>query len=61
MKLELTQEEAAALTKVLEYYVSDLRMEVADTEQKDMRDALKVEEEALRRILQGLRARAPQG
>ena len=61
MKLEITRDEATALVKVLEHYVSDLRMEVADTEQKDMRDALKVEEEALKRILQGLQAGLPQG
>jgi DNA-binding MarR family transcriptional regulator len=55
IQLGLTKEEAAALVKALEYYVSELRMEVSDTEQKDMRDALKIEESTLKKILRSLK------
>ena len=55
IQLGLTEEEAAALVKALEYYVSELRMEVSDTEQKDMRDALKIEESTLKKILRSLK------
>jgi hypothetical protein len=53
--LELTENEASTLVKVLDYYVSELRMEVTDTEQKDLRDALKVEEDTLKRLVQILK------
>ncbi len=53
--LDLTENEAATLVKVLDYYVSELRMEVTDTEQKDLRDALKVEEDALKKIVHTLK------
>jgi len=53
--LELTENDASTLVKVLDYYVSELRMEVTDTEQKDLRDALKVEEDTLKGLLQMLK------
>jgi len=43
-KIELNEEEAATLKDILNSYVSDLRMEVADTDSKDLRDELKQEE-----------------
>jgi hypothetical protein len=55
IQLELTKDEAAALVKALDYYVSELRMEVTATEQQDFRDALKVEEELLKKITRTLR------
>ena len=58
--LDLKETEAAALVKVLDYYVSELRMEVAGTEQKDVRDALKSEEEALKSVLQALKTKLGQ-
>ena len=58
--LDLKETEAAALVKVLDYYVSELRMEVAGTEQKDVRDALKSEEDALKSVLQALKTRLGQ-
>jgi hypothetical protein len=54
--LDLTQSEAAALAKVLDYYVSELRMEVSDTDQKDVRDALKAEEGSLEKIRRALKS-----
>ena len=53
-QLNLTQEEASILRKVLEDYLSDLRMEVADTDMQDFRDRLKKEEEAIKKILGAL-------
>ena len=57
IRVELKEAEAAALVKVLDYYVSELRMEVAGTEQKDLRDALKSEEDALKSVLQALKTK----
>jgi hypothetical protein len=57
IRLDLTETESAALVKVLDYYVSELRMEITDTEQKDLRDALKTEEDVLKKILQTLKER----
>jgi uncharacterized membrane protein len=53
--LDLTEAEAAALIKALDYYISELRMEVTNTDQKDMRDELKAEEQTLKKIVQTLK------
>jgi hypothetical protein len=55
--LDLAEAEAATLVKVLDYYVSELRMEITDTEEKDLRDALKTEENVLKKILRTLKER----
>ena len=39
--LKLTNEEAAELKEVLTSYVSDLRMEIADTDKYEFREQLK--------------------
>ncbi len=49
--LNLTQKEVLVLKNVLEEYLSDLRMEVADTDKQDFRDSLKEEEETIKEIL----------
>ncbi|OPZ44811.1 MAG: hypothetical protein BWY93_00240 [Euryarchaeota archaeon ADurb.BinA087] len=49
--LTLTKEEVSILKDVLEEYLSDLRMEVADTDKQDFRDHLKKEEETIKEIL----------
>ena len=51
MNVELTAEEAEALAGALRVYISDLRMEIVDTERLAMRSKLKVEEELLASIL----------
>ncbi len=56
MKLELNDKEVSVLTKTLEIYISDLRLEIADTEKEAMRDTLKEEEVVLKEILQRLKA-----
>ena len=53
-QLVLTADEAALLSEILTSYLSDLRMEIADTEAKDFRDFLKQREVFLKRLLQTL-------
>ncbi len=48
--IELTAEEAEALRDLLEHHLSDLRMEIADTDRKDFREQLKERKELLRKI-----------
>jgi hypothetical protein len=54
--LELDPREAAILAEVLTDYVSDLRMEVANTDSQDVRDELKAREEFLKDLLLRLAA-----
>jgi hypothetical protein len=51
VQLILTAEEAALLSKILTSYLSELCMEIADTEAKDFRVALKQREVFLTRLL----------
>ncbi len=53
-QLTLTDEEAGTLRRVLEEYVSDLRMEIADTDSMDFRDQLKREETFLKKLIEQL-------
>jgi hypothetical protein len=50
-QLPLTDSEVSILRKVLESYLSDLRMEIADTEEMEFRERLKKEEEVIHKIL----------
>jgi hypothetical protein len=52
--ITLTESEAAMLKEALEIYVSDLRMEIVDTEEKDFREDLKHREAVLNRVLMAL-------
>jgi hypothetical protein len=52
----LTQEEAAALRGALNCYVSDLRMEIADTDSWQFRQNLKREALLLKKLLEQLDA-----
>ncbi len=54
MTLDLEPEEAAVLRRVLTTFLSDLRMEIVDTEDYDMREALKGDEEIIKRIIRSL-------
>lgn len=53
--LTLTDEEAGTLKKALETYLSDLRMEIADTDAQDFRENLKQEKSVITRLLEQLR------
>jgi hypothetical protein len=55
-QITLTQEEAATLREVLSSYVSDLRMEIADTDSMQFREDLKHREALLNKLLQQLDA-----
>ncbi len=54
-QLTLTDTEASTLRKVLETYLSDLRMEIVDTEAQDFREQLKEEENILEKIVKALK------
>jgi len=49
--VNLNEEELIVLRDVLESYLSDLRMEIADTDSFDFRKELKQKEERLKGIL----------
>lgn len=53
--LELNQQDVEVLEDVLESYLSDLRMEIADTDLKDFREGLKTKKEVLVKILDELK------
>ena len=55
MQISLTAAERSALEEALKEYLSDLRMEIADTDAKDFRDRLKEQEAILARVLAQLR------
>lgn len=54
-QLNLTDKEAVTLRHVLETYLSDLRMEIADTDAQGFRAGLKAEEATIKRLLEELR------
>lgn len=58
--VELTQEDAYVLKDVLETVLSDIRMEICDTDSVDFRDGLKREKNALQRLISQLQSKVPQ-
>jgi hypothetical protein len=54
VELTLSLDEAKTLKDALTTYLSELRMEIADTEQQEFRESLKTEEEILKKILESL-------
>jgi hypothetical protein len=48
--IQLADEEVEVLRSVLEEYITDLRMEVSNTDNMDFREALKRKEEILKRL-----------
>jgi hypothetical protein len=53
--IQLAEEEAEVLRSVLEEYISELRMEVANTDSMDFREDLKRKEEILKALVGRLR------
>ena len=49
--LNFSEEELKMFKEILENYLSDLRMEIADTDQKDFRESLKKKENFLNELL----------
>jgi hypothetical protein len=58
MDIELTPEESAAVQAALRRYVSDLRMEIVDTDNPDYKRTLREEREALESALTKLDAQS---
>ncbi|MGE5443480.1 MAG: hypothetical protein ACM3SR_02635 [Ignavibacteriales bacterium] len=54
IQIELTSEKAEMLREIISTYLSDLRMEIADTENMNFRENLKKKEEFLNELLQRL-------
>lgn len=51
IRIELSERDAEALASILEFYLSELRMEIADTERIAMRAAMKGEERLIKDLL----------
>lgn len=58
LRIELTENEVSTLQELITNYVSDLRMEVADTDRMEFREALKAKEELLKGLLARLEPKA---
>lgn len=54
MRVDLTGEERQILRTVLESYLSDLRMEIANTDSKDFREMLKERKAVVRKVMDAL-------
>lgn len=51
ISLDLTSEERRILYEVLDSYLSDLRMEIANTDLKDFRDMLKMRKAVITKVM----------
>ena len=54
MQLNISDQDARILRDVLNEYISDLRMEIVDTDQMDFREQLKQRKQVLRRFVEEL-------
>ena len=54
MILRLDVSEVDVLSRVLKSYLSDLRMEISHTENYDMRQEMKVDEEVIKKLISHL-------
>jgi hypothetical protein len=52
--LNLSEHEREILAQVLKSYLSDLRMEIADTDSYEFREGLKARKKVLMKVLEGL-------
>jgi len=52
IQLDLTSEELGILKAALQSYISDLRMEIADTDSMDFRNRLKAKEQVLIKVME---------
>jgi hypothetical protein len=58
-RIELSAQEAEELAEILENELSDLRMEIVDTDSQDFRGGLKRRKELLARVLDQLKNSKP--
>jgi hypothetical protein len=56
IQVDLGEEERQILLEVLESALSDLRMEIADTDSMDFRDMLKGRKEVIKKVIGALQA-----
>ncbi|MDX1624861.1 MAG: hypothetical protein R3199_12880 [Gemmatimonadota bacterium] len=56
IRLDLSDQEQEILVTVLDSYLSDLRMEIANTDKKDYREMLKERKAVIRKTLEALGA-----
>lgn len=54
--LDLSETEREIMVGVLDSYLSDLRMEIADTDRQDFRDMLKERKGAITKVLEAFRS-----
>ncbi len=59
IRLDLTTAEREILIEVLDGYLSDLRMEISDTDRKDFRDGLKERKTVVMKAIDSLRGGEP--
>lgn len=52
--LEFSQQEIDMLNKIVKSYLSELRMEIADTDQSSFKNELRKEEELLNKLIEKL-------
>ncbi len=51
IRIDLSEAEAATLQDVLDSYLSDLRMEIADTDRMDFREGLKKRKKVIEDVM----------
>jgi hypothetical protein len=56
IQLDLTKEECQALLETLDSTLSDLRMEIANTDRMDFREMLKARKAVLERVIEAVQA-----
>ncbi|HOC38620.1 MAG TPA: hypothetical protein PKJ77_05035 [Thermodesulfobacteriota bacterium] len=54
--IELTSQEAAGLREILERYLLDLKVEIADTDDKEFRNYLRERQELMQSVIHRLEA-----
>ena len=59
MELKLEPRETALLTTILESHLGDLRMEIGKTENFEMRNSLKADEQVLKGLIARVKTGAP--
>ncbi len=59
IRIELTDEEGGVLQELLEYALSELRMEIADTDRKEFREKLKARKQLLMAVQKKLLSEGP--
>jgi hypothetical protein len=55
IRVDFTAEERDILQSMLSNYVSDLRMEIADTDRKDYREIIRQQKEILQKLMDALK------